>query len=332
MKLSFKILIHSIFWIVFTSFTITFMYSQYTILDTFNRLPHIVINIFWAVSVFYLFYFYFIKFFEQAFFVKYLLYSILTGVVVSFIFVPIHKIFLPQLSIFNISEMGPHIVGTFIIAQCGSLVKGFENWVDNIKIKAELETRNAKNELELLKSQINPHFLFNTLNNIDTLIHKSPDDASRSLITLSDMLRYMIYDTNTERVALSKELEYIKHYINLQKLRIPDPDFINTTVPENCSQKIAPMLLLPFIENAFKYAVNNGQEPRIVIDLNCNDSMLIFKCTNKYSDSNALNINSGGVGLENVKRRLELIYPHKHELKISKENNIFNVELKLELN
>jgi sensor histidine kinase YesM len=308
------------------------MNSQYTLLPATHLIPHIIINFIWAVTIFYLFYVHFIKYFEEVRFVKYLIYSLLSSIVIALIFINIHKFYLPSLKVFTIDGLVPHIIGTFILAQCGSLVKGFENWVDNIKIKAELENRNLKNELELLKSQINPHFLFNTLNNIDTLIHKSPDDASRSLITLSDMLRYMIYETNVPLVPLDKEIEYLKYYIELQKLRISDHTILKLDIENTCKKAtIAPMLLLPFVENAFKYVSTDVELPAIEILIKCEDQNLEFNCKNYYSNTNSKNIHSGGVGLENVKRRLELIYARNYSLQISEENHIFNVNLKINL-
>jgi len=236
----------------------------------------------------------------------------------------------PSFAILDYRIFAPPMFGTFIISQCGCLIKGFENWFTNIQLKAELENRNLRNELELLKSQINPHFLFNTLNNIDALIQKSSKDASKSLIMLSDILRYMIYETKTDEVPLNHELEYMRNYIDLQQLRFRNKDYISVSFPENCNNgKIAPILLIPFIENAFKYSYNEGKLPVIEIALHCNSSSLFFHCMNYYSKENLEHERTGGVGLENVKRRLELLYKGKYELKITDENNIFNVDLNI---
>jgi two-component system, LytTR family, sensor kinase len=225
--------------------------------------------------------------------------------------------------------MMPPMIGTFIIAQCGCLVKGFENWFANLQIRAELENRNLRNELELLKSQINPHFLFNSLNNIDSLIRTSPEDASGSLITLSEMLRYILYDTNEDKVDLQKEIVYIKNYIKLQQLRFRDKDYVNASFPGNCNNiLVAPMLFIPFIENAFKYSINMGALPVIDIYLECTEEKLLFSCKNYYKKEQ---FRQGGIGLENTKRRLELLYPGKYDLKISDENPIFKVELSIRL-
>jgi two-component system LytT family sensor kinase len=138
----------------------------------------------------------------------------------------------------------PPVAGTFLIAQSGCLIRGFENWFTNIQLQNELETRNLRNELELLKSQINPHFLFNSLNNIDSLIRSNPDNASNALITLSEMLRYMIYETNSDKVLLNKEIVHIKNYIKLQQLRFREKNYVNIIFPTICDDiRIAPMLL-----------------------------------------------------------------------------------------
>lgn len=331
MKVYIKIIIHSIYWVVFMGITVASITFNNMGIDPRHGFPHIVINTVWAGVIFYLFYFYFITYFEKGKFIRYLLISIVSSAIITILFIPFHKIFIPDFQVFTNEMFFPSIIGTFIIAQCGSLVKGFENWVDNIKLKAELENRNLKNELELLKSQINPHFLFNTLNNIDALIHKSPDDASRSLLSLSDMLRYMIYETNTEFVTVEKEIEYLENYIKLQRLRLRNPEVIKMSLSKECRDiKIAPVLFLPFVENAFKYAVSEGILPAIEIDLSCSNGQLIFLCKNYYAPNGVEKIEWGGVGLENVKRRLELIYPKKHEFSIRKENGIFSVELKLD--
>lgn len=330
MKLSLKILIHCIFWFVFIGATIGSSYSQYAIEYNFDHWPHLLINTIWALAIFYPFYFYLIRYFERGKFVAYLLFGLGMSMLITLVFLPTHMILNNDFNPFKIHNFGPPLVGTFILAQCGSLVRGFENWFDNIKLKAELENRNLKNELELLKSQVNPHFLFNTLNNIDTLIHKSPDDASRSLLTLSDMLRYMIYDSNTTLVPLSKELDHLNHYISLQQLRIKDAQFTSIQLPAKCTHlMVAPLLFLPFVENAYKYVEKKGESPAISINMTCSDKTIHFRCKNQYNINSSKDVHTGGVGLENVRKRLELIYPDKHTLTISNENRIFIVKLTL---
>ena len=333
MKLPLKILIHTIFWLVFLMFTFLISIGPKTSdwPPLSNMAPHFVINFIWATIIFYLFYGYFIRFFEQRQFVKYLLFSIASSIAITFLLLPIHKLFFAPFDIFNYRIFGPPIAGSFILAQCGCLVRGFENWFTDIQHKSELENRNLKNELELLKAQVNPHFLFNTLNNIDSLIEKAPKDASKALISLSDMLRYMIYDTKTDLVPLRNEIAHIRHYIELQQMRFRQTDYVSWSFDDNSSAMIAPLLLVPFIENAFKYAYYTNKVPVIEINLNCSDNDLHFSIKNYFNADRQPIERTGGVGLENVKRRLALVYPGKHNLEIKQENHTFMVDLKISL-
>ncbi|WP_394701024.1 sensor histidine kinase [uncultured Acetobacteroides sp.] len=333
MKLALKILIHGIFWTVFGAFSVVLamLYSSIADFDGITLLiPHLALNFIWAAVIFYLFYGYFIRYFEQRQLVRYLIYSLILTVLVSFVFLVAHWVIAPHFKVQRFSVFGLPVVGTFIIAQSGSLVRGFENWFTNIKVKAELENRNLKNELEVLKSQINPHFLFNTLNNIDSFIHSAPDEASKALITLSDMMRYMVYETRPEKVPLTKEVEYVQNYIRLQQIRFKKPEYVKYSFPCDCSSyELAPMLFIPFVENAFKYSANKGIVPVIDISLQCDGKQLHFVCRNYFNDEVSQHERSGGVGLENVKRRLALLYPGKYQLHVSKENHIFSVDLSI---
>lgn len=333
MKLPLKILVHIIFWMVFLLFSITFLqisdFPENRIYPDIINLA-IIINTIWAVTVFYLFYFYIYRFFERGQFVKYLLLSLISALVLTFVFLPLFKLIIPDYYTFNYKIFLPPLAGSFILAQCGCLVRGFENWFESARLKVELENKNLKNELELLKSQINPHFLFNSLNNIDMLIRKSPEDASRSLITLSDMLRYMIYETGGDRVPLFKELEYLKNFISLQRLRFKNQDYIKADFPNECQGKdVAPMIFVPFVENAFKHSNYSGNYPVIEIVLRCTNKHIHFICSNYFQVDARKDGKPGGVGLENVMRRLSLLYPEKHTLNISRENDKFVVDLKI---
>lgn len=326
-----KIFIHAIFWLVFTAFSFAISYGKSVREWAYisNLTPHMVINLVWAAIVFYLFYFYFIRFFERKQFVRYLVFSLLVSLLLTLLMFPLHSFFYPQFRYFDIRFMLPPMAGTFILAQCGSLVRGFENWFAGIQLKNELETRNLKNELELLKSQINPHFLFNALNNIDALIMTKPEKASESLLSLSQMLRYMIYETGTDRVPLQKELVYLGNYINLQQLRFRETDYVKIDLPRECGNaSIAPMILIAFVENAFKHAHQVGKFPVIDIKLQCTQVELFFVCRNHYRSDHQHA--PGGIGLENARRRLEILYPGKHELAIFDEESVFRVELKIQ--
>ncbi len=326
-----KILIHTIYWFVFSAFSF-FMGSNCTASWDYirNFSPHFFINLGWAVIVFYLFYFYFIRFFKKQYLGKYLFYSFLTSIALTLIMLPLHRFFYPAFDVFDYRYWLPPMAGTFIIAQCGSLVRGFENWFAEMQIKSEQENRNLKNELELLRSQINPHFLFNALNNIDSLIHSHPEKASESLVSLSSMMRYMIYETGTDAVPLEKELEYIRNYIALQQIRYKEKETIRVSLPSACSGiRVAPMILIPFIENAFKHAHRAGKLPVIDIALECSENTILFRCRNYFDASQKSMPSAGGFGLDNARKRLALLYPGTHELLIFEKDSQFNVELKI---
>ncbi len=292
------------------------------------------INFVWAAVIFYLSYYWLIRYFEKSQLVIYLILSVFISVFVSAVFLTISKLITPGINLQNYVLLLPSMVGSFIIVQCGCLVRGFENWFASIQLKSEIENKNLKNELKLLRLQVNPHFLFNTLNNIDSLISKSPKTASKMLITLSEMLRYMVYETKTDTVPLQKEIDYLTSYIQLQQLRFKNVDYIRYSFPEPeaCKAQVAPMLFITFVENAFKHSCYAEPMPVVDIKIDLNDNILSFTCINYFDTEDvSKETNQSGIGLENVKRRLALLYPKNHELQIIKELNIFRVELKIKL-
>jgi two-component system, LytTR family, sensor kinase len=334
MKILLKILIHAIFWLVFLLFN--YVFNSANIFpdssSTQNTIPLYSAKIVWAVFTFYLFYWLIIRIFEKRRFIKYLAISVFLSVIITISFLIVLNFTFISVNASDYKLAVLAMIGTFIIAQCGSLVKGFESWFSNMQLRVELENLNLRNELELLKAQINPHFLFNTLNNIDSLIFKSPDKASKALITLSEMLRYMTYDTKQDFVRLEKEIDYIQSYILLQKMRFKDQGYVSFEYNDKCKEvEIAPVLLLVFIENSFKYSFKIDKLPVIDIKLFCTDNELSFYCKNYFNPGNALHERTGGVGLANVKRRLEILYPNRHILTISSENSTFIVDLKIKL-
>ncbi|MCD9185597.1 MAG: sensor histidine kinase [Pyrinomonadaceae bacterium] len=212
------------------------------------------------------------------------------------------------------------------------VIRGFIQWFDEIKLKEEFAAKNYEMESALIKSQINPHFLFNTINNIDFLIAKDAPKASEYLNKLSDILRYMVYDTKNEKIALSKELDYIRKYLELQKIRTVNPDYINFEVGgEAESLTVAPMIFFPFIENAFKHTENNKQTNKIRIEISVEAGKIVFECENSYQKT-ADNHAYGGVGNELIERRLMILYPAKHSLETTNEDGIYKVKLTLNEN
>jgi ligand-binding sensor domain-containing protein len=198
------------------------------------------------------------------------------------------------------------------------------------QLKNELVAQNHASELALLRSQINPHFLFNTLNNIYSLVYQKADTAPEAVMKLSEIMRYMLYDSGVEKVALSKEINYLESFIELHRLRIRDKSFIEFNVTGNVnSLLIPPMLLVPFVENAFKHGTKQAKTPGIKIDLAIDGSDITFEVKNYYKKDNSNKDKIGGIGLPNVKRRLELLFNGRHNLFISDANDEFYVKLEL---
>lgn len=198
----------------------------------------------------------------------------------------------------------------------------------------EISAERRKIELMGLKAQLNPHFLFNTLNNIYALISISPERAQKAVHDLSAMLRYMIYETSSATVPLKREMTFIIDYIELMKLRL-SKSFnlivdINTNFVDN--YQIAPLLFLTLIENAFKHSIKVGANAFISIHIYMKDDEVICKVSNSFSDVASEDKDDKGIGLQNIKRQLNMIYPDRHSLSINSDNNVYNVTLKILLN
>ena len=204
------------------------------------------------------------------------------------------------------------------------------DWFLNERIQRDLENQRLSAELAFLKSQINPHFLFNSLNSIYSLAYQRSETTPEAILKLSEIMRYMLYECNDNKVDLVKELQYLHSYIDLQKIRFGSKAFINFKVEGNIlNQQIVPLLLIAFIENGFKHGVaSNPQTPiRLLIDVD--EAHLHFYMQNKKHTNNR--DASGGIGLNNVKRRLDLLYPGKYNLDIRDETDTYTVELSLVL-
>lgn len=210
------------------------------------------------------------------------------------------------------------------------IVKGFINWFNDIKFKLQLTQKNYEMELALVKSQINPHFLFNTINNIDVLISKDTTRASAYLNKLSDIMRFMLYETKPAKINLPKELAYIEKFIELQKIRTTNEHYINYSIKGDPTNfMIPPMLLISFIENAFKHAENKKVENAITINLDIEKEKLVFECENAYNQNTKITQEQSGLGSDLIKKRLALLYPEKHTLKITNNNGMYKVALSL---
>ncbi|MFM9911559.1 MAG: sensor histidine kinase [Chitinophagaceae bacterium] len=197
----------------------------------------------------------------------------------------------------------------------------------------EKENENLKTELSLLRSQASPHFMFNVLNNMVALARKQSDQLEPSLIKLSSLMRYMLYDTDGDRVSLEKEIDYLQSYIDLQKQRFGKNISIEINFREiDGTYEIEPMLLIPFVENAFKHGTGFIEDARIDISLRVKNKLLHFEVMNRYTENTEeIKDKTSGIGLTNVKRRLNLLYGNRHSLLINKNNGWFTTSLQLNL-
>jgi LytS/YehU family sensor histidine kinase len=221
----------------------------------------------------------------------------------------------------------------FLWTTVGGLFRYFIDWFKKRNDVLILEKENMAGNLAVLKSQINPHFLYNTLHNIDALIYEDRDKASKSLEKLSDIMRYMLSDTQSDFVDLQKELDYLQNYLALEQLRLKSERFLNYTVSGDVEGfKIAPMILIPFVENAFKHSVDSNIENGIIIKIDVNKNRLSFLCENRFDPSDTDKDKGHGIGLENVKKRLSLIYGSNYNLSIDTVHSVFKVNLTIELN
>lgn len=233
---------------------------------------------------------------------------------------------------FNPTKMLTKSISDYGIPAMAAAIVIFKRWyLDELKNKKLLEEKLAA-ELNFLKAQIHPHFLFNTLNNLYALTLIKSDKTSDIVLKLSDLLDYMIYKSNDEFVSLSKDLEILKSYIELEKMRYNERlDLVFEIKGNPGSYQIAPLVLLPFIENSFKHGASKDRaNPAVHIKIEINSTHLQLKVVNSVTtDKKNGKPGNEGIGLANVKRRLELIYPDQYELEIQPGEKEFRVDLKI---
>jgi len=212
----------------------------------------------------------------------------------------------------------------------GGMIRLAYSFIKSQNEKKSLENLNLNAEVNFLKSQINPHFLFNTLNSIYSQAHNKSEHTEYSILKLSELLRYVLYETGEERVPLERDIQYINNYIDLQRIRLSSKITLRYTINGNLSgNTIAPLMLITFIENAFKHGISYTQPSVINIDITVFEKTLTLTVSNPVVKNDIFT--QGGLGLKNVTRRLELLYPGKHNLTISQTDNQYLVNLKIDL-
>ena len=221
----------------------------------------------------------------------------------------------------------------FFVKILFEIIKIYNRTTELQQQKLEIEIQNINIEKDFLKSQLNPHFLFNTLNNLYGLSVKKDDSAPEVILNLSDIMSYTLYESNAEKVALEKEIDFIKNYFELEKMRYPKDKNIQLNISgedEVSGLYIAPLMTFTFIENAFKYGLRNSQYQFIKQEIKIKNDTFYFILENDI-DKSEIRKEFGGIGLENIKKRLQLLYPNQHILNIQTLENSFRIELKINL-
>lgn len=337
MKKKYKILIHVAFWIyMFNQILLTFAMMSGNKYDPFREITIYPLTSF---ITFYCFYFTYQLFFTR----KHKLFPVLLLIAVFAFLIPFRigleylfwkyigygHLESPQYLIIDRSWWFNSLRLVIIYGIYALLIQLAIGWFDTQKLRTELMLEKQAGELSLLRSQVNPHFLFNTLNNIYSLVYKKSDDAPEAVMKMSAIMRYMLYDATTDAVLLEKEVEYLKSFIELEKLRIRQKDFVDFQLSGNYNGRtIAPMLLIPFVENAFKHGSRIATNPGIRISLTILPEQIRFEVNNNIrKNANVTKDRLGGIGLTNIRRRLNLLYPGKHQLDIISDENTYNVKL-----
>lgn len=302
---------------------------------------------FQAIGVYFNLYFLMPRFLDKGRYLLYIFLVLLTVVITAALIVPgyyasawlagkaVDDLFYatpPHYMYFFKTNSLPSSTASMTLAMSVKLTK---KWIDTRKRERMLEKEKIETELKFLKSQFNPHFLFNTINSIFVLIHKDPQMASASLAKFSDLLRYQLYECNEHQIPLNQEITYLKNFIELEKLRQEKNVCVELDIAPGLSGdfSIAPFILMPFVENAFKHVSHSRQSNRISIKLRADQGQLYFNVANSISSKDIASedmIKHGGIGLMNVQRRLQLLYTGNHELNITRGEDEYCVSLRLQ--
>ena len=224
----------------------------------------------------------------------------------------------------------------FFLLNCivAAIAIGIRHFIRTRQIRQQLQDEQAKHteaELAWLKNQINPHFLFNTLNNISSLTQIDPDAAQDAIAQLSDLLRYAMYETNKKTVPISGEVEFMRNYISLMKLRCNEKTEVKTTFDIAQDVEIAPLLFISLIENAFKHGVSSSRSSMIDIHLEQEDGSIVFACDNTNYPKDDADRSGSGIGIENTRRRLDLMYADHYSWQQWLEDDIYHVRVTLNI-
>jgi two-component system, LytTR family, sensor kinase len=257
---------------------------------------------------------------------------VITPIKIFILFIKFNNFPLDQITL-RASQPQLYLI-SLITAGVSTLVKITSDWTKQTRVQQELETRTMQSELNFLKSQINPHFLFNTLNSLYALSLKKSDEAPEVVLKLSEMMRYMLYECNEKNVPLNKEVAYIRNYLSLEKLRHKHLDVQFDVEGDIGNLNVSPLIFIAFIENAFKHGASNAISPGFVhihMLIDKNEINLYVENSKPDKQPTMEHKRNGGIGLVNVKRRLEILYPQAYHLDIYDNPNTYGVNLWMKL-
>ncbi|MBI5402252.1 MAG: histidine kinase [Ignavibacteriae bacterium] len=336
--------IHIAFWIISSGVSFLHILAYLSNPMIIQLVFGIFISILCNAFTFYIFYFlvrdnilnkkriFFLIFFEFAFLAVFsLVYCVLYVLPYVFTLTPDNPVkFIIENGIRNRIYIAAAYIASFSIL--GILSRVTLLWYRNQLKKKDLEKQNIANELAMLKVQINPHFLFNTMNNIKSLINSRPSKAITSIDKLKGIMHYMVFDSSSESVLLAEEVRHINNYLELEKIRFSDPGFIDFKITGDYGEiNIPPLIFMPFIENAFKHGNRLATPPGITIRLDVIDDRIDFEVSNSVNEFGIIRNGKSGFGLANICRRLDLLFGEKYKLEISNKDKEYSVKLYLNL-
>lgn len=221
----------------------------------------------------------------------------------------------------------------FVLAVGVSItIKLTQKWLRSEAERKAVETEMLKSELAHLQYQLQPHFFFNSLNNIYSLIDQSPEKAKEAVYGLGKLMRYLLYEIRDNKISLAKEIEFLQKFIQLMELRLPGQVVVESIFPENASNyEVAPLLFIPLVENAFKHGVSAGIASTILIEMEVNDNRLLFLTENRNAPKKNADRSGSGIGLKNLQKRLELLYHNRHEFTQYEDGQHFYTRLSIRL-
>ncbi|WP_405414687.1 sensor histidine kinase [Maribacter sp. Asnod1-A12] len=332
---------HLIIWLVLFSMPFVLSYGQD--LDTNRLIAHFLIPMLFYAVIFYLNFFVLI---DRFLFSKKTLIFIIVNLVLIGFFILLKEFIEDNYFSELINNRPPNAnregppFKLFIYVQMLSYaapvllsiaIKSTKKWVKTEAERKEADNFKLQTELQHLRYQLQPHFFFNSLNNIYSLVDISPDKAKSTIHSLGKLMRYLLYETNTELVTLSKEIEFMRKYIELMKLRLTDKTEVESSFPVSDSQiKISPLLFISLIENAFKHGVSASTKSMISIDMAIKGNKVDFTIENHNFPKQDSDKSGSGIGLPNLEKRLQLLYPNKHSFKKELKAGVYRVNLQIE--